>query len=317
MSEALEQLGIERAAWARYVPERPWMATTVKAYNYMFGRLADWLETNDLCLADCGVAELTDFLDDQDWGSALRNKTSAVLRPFVRWHYGSTHPLAKWTVNRVPPPPQRYMTEEQLGILLSSFAPGISRGSGANNRYMVCDTGHRLGIRNLAILCLLIDSGLRASELCRLQIPRIDLEKGLATVRVKGGQFGFGFFSETTARVLRNWLDTRAEYASEESRDYLFIGLISQNTGGCFKAEGLRKMLRQLGKISGVGPLSPHDLRRSFAILTPKLGGADDYEMKRAGNWKDLKTYHDYRRHEQMTSIRHKLIMNFIGVSGL
>lgn len=310
---ALDELQLERQAFQTYCSEQAWMATTLKSYRYMFGRLCEWLEENEICLGDCGVAELVDFLDDKNWGNALRNKLSSVLRPFVRWKYGVSHPLAKWKIDRVKAPPQRFLTLDQLGILFASFQPGIGSGKTPDQRrFFICDTAHPLGIRNHAIMSLLVDSGLRAAEICRLQISRLDLNKGVATVRVKGGQYGFGFFCEKTEAILREWLEVRQSFATENSRDFVFIGLNSYHVGTRFSQEGLKKMCRQIGRLSGLGPLSPHDFRRTFAIETPKRGHADDYEMMRAGNWKDPKTYHDYRRHEINIDIRHKLLRNFV-----
>lgn len=310
MSHELEQ---ERQAFEAYCREQAWMSTTLRAYRYQFRRLADWLESNDLCLADVGIAEIGDFLDDVNWGNALRNKLSAMLRPFCAWKYGTSHPLAKWKVNRVKAPPQRYLSIDQLGILFASFQPGI--GSGKTNymrRFYACDTAHPLGIRNHAILSLMVDSGLRAAEVCRLQISRLEFEKGVFTVRVKGGQIGYGFFCQKTAGLLKEWLDVRADFATENSKDYVFVGLNSYHRGQRLQIEGLKRMCRQLGKVSGIGPLSPHDIRRTFAILTPKMGGADTFEMMRAGNWRNAGTFMDYRRHEVDLDIRHKLLRNFV-----
>lgn len=307
------ELNLERQAFETYCREQAWMSTTLKGYRYIFGRLADWLQTNNLCLADVGVAEMGDFLDDVNWGNALRNKLSSMLRPFVRWKYGASHPLAKWKVLRVKAPPQRYLTVDQLSILFASFQPGI--GSGKNNymrRFYSCDTSHPRGIRNHAIISLMVDSGLRAAEICRLQISRLDLDKGTLTVRVKGGQYGYGFFSERTASLLLDWLEVRRQFATEESRDFVFIGLNSYHLGARLQLEGLKRMCRNLGLIAGIGPMSPHDIRRTFAILTPKLGGADTYEMMRAGNWSNPGTFMAYRRHEVDLDIRHKLLRNFV-----
>ena len=56
---------------------------------------------------------------------------------------------------------------------------------------------------------------------------------------------------------------------------------------------GLNVTFRNLGKSSGIGPLSPHDFRRTFATLSLQ-GGAPTRLVQLAGRWNSVKEVERY-----------------------
>ncbi len=67
------------------------------------------------------------------------------------------------------------------------------------------------GLRDRAILFLLLSSGLRISELTSLNINQINLKTKEFTIRGKGSKLRIAFFSEETAIVLEKWLQKRTD----------------------------------------------------------------------------------------------------------
>ena len=149
-----------------------------------------------------------------------------------------------------------------------------------------CDTTTHIGTRDLALLSLMLDSGLRASEVCRLRLPKIDFEKRRFTVVVKGGDEDVGVFSRTTAAHIARWLSVRPEHAAPEV-DTLFVSMGGYYPGRSLTRDGLRGIFRVIAERAGLAAFSPHDLRRTFATIAIR-NGAPTRVVQAAGRWGDL-----------------------------
>ncbi len=118
--------------------------------------------------------------------------------------------------------------------------------------------------RNKAILLTLLDTGLRANELCGLNLSDIDLQTGDIAVRAaiaKGGKPRTVFVSPKTRRELLRYLRNRPTPLDTEPA--LFMGM----SGERLKYSGLRQIARRLSKIAGFKRAIPlHAFRRAFAI---------------------------------------------------
>lgn len=69
------------------------------------------------------------------------------------------------------------------------------------------------GVRNLALVTLMADTGLRASEICSLEMKYLHMEEGYLAVICKGGQWGFASFFEYSRSCLARWLVIRETLA--------------------------------------------------------------------------------------------------------
>ena len=109
--------------------------------------------------------------------------------------------------------------------------------------------------RDHALLMLLRDTGCRASEIVNLCKRDVDLKKGVALVRGKGGQERFVFLSSPTVEVLNDWITEHPE------DDQLF-----QSSQGEFTTNSLRQTLGRLRKRAGItGRSNAHSFRHAFA----------------------------------------------------
>jgi site-specific recombinase XerD len=155
-----------------------------------------------------------------------------------------------------------------------------------------------IGIRNRAIIALLVDSGLRCSELCSLTIFDLyfvedEEESHYVTVIGKGGNEGRGYFSEATAYPLRRWLETRLRLQFTRPTHALFVSIGGDTPGQPLTRYGLRQIVSELGQRAGVADISPHALRRTFATLMI-AGGAPSRTVQAAGRWSDLTMVEHY-----------------------
>ena len=112
----------------------------------------------------------------------------------------------------------------------------------------------------------MLDTGVRAQELCALQISDLDIHTG--TIIVKAGKGGRGravFLASKALRHVLRYLATRPGVMPDAP---IFP---SQATGHALTPNGLLLWLRRLGNRGGV-KVSPHALRRTFALLSLRSG---------------------------------------------
>lgn len=156
-----------------------------------------------------------------------------------------------------------------------------------------CETTSAGGLRNLTIICLLLESALRNAEVCRLEVAKLDLVKRRLSVVVKGGREEKGSFDQVTAGYLAAWLQVRAEIALPDTKT-VFCSIGGLTPGTPLTPGGLRCIFRQVGKAAGLAEgFSPHDLRRSCATLKTRLG-APSRTVQVGGRWKNLKELETY-----------------------
>ncbi|MCL1898706.1 MAG: tyrosine-type recombinase/integrase, partial [Micrococcales bacterium] len=130
-------------------------------------------------------------------------------------------------------------------------------------------------IRDWALAELAYASGLRVSELVRLDVNDIDLVNRLVTAMGKGSKERVVPFGQPAARALEYWIGTGRQQvlkttASLLSDQALFLGM----RGGRLDPREARRAIERLAQTAGQTHLSPHTLRHSAA--THLLEGGSD-----------------------------------------
>jgi integrase/recombinase XerD len=127
--------------------------------------------------------------------------------------------------------------------------------------------------RDQALIMVLLDAGLRASELCALKIADVDLKSGKVLVKhgrlggAKGGKGRTVFLGKTSRRVLWCYL---AEHQDGEDADApLFLVRYDRP----MNKAALRLQIVHLGQKAGVSKCHPHRFRHTFAITYLRSGG--------------------------------------------
>ena len=203
-----------------------------------------------------------------------------ALRCWLAFELGPDHPARDLAPPRAPRRHQRSLTAPQLAHVLAS-----------------CDTSMPVGVRDLAIMALLADSGLRSAELCRLTLEDVDLDGLRLVVQIKGGDDGAGVFSELTASYIRRWLEVRAKVARCRN---LFVSVYH---GKPLTPSGLKVTLRRIGQRAGLAALSPHDFRRTFAMLATEAG-APTRVTQVGGRWSSVAMVETYTQNLAADSFR-------------
>jgi site-specific recombinase XerD len=144
--------------------------------------------------------------------------------------------------------------------------------------------------RAQAMLVMLYAGGLRRQEVSSLDVADYDQETGAVTVRRgKGAKSRIAYIPTAYRELLVPWLSARA--AGPMFVRFNRYGV----TTGRLGRKGINYLLEEIRTRSGVGPFSPHDLRRSFGTHLLDAG-ADILMVQELMGHSDLKTTKIYDR---------------------
>lgn len=127
--------------------------------------------------------------------------------------------------------------------------------------------------RDKALILMLLDTGLRVSELGRLSVRDVDMASGEVTVTpYQSGRKSRGrhvYLGKSARRALWRYLGGRAE------------GSLFQTTNGAaMDRNSIRLVLSHLGARAGISHVHPHRFRHTFAIEYLRNGG-DVFTLQR------------------------------------
>jgi integrase/recombinase XerD len=119
-----------------------------------------------------------------------------------------------------------------------------------------------------AIIFLMVDSGVRLSETCGLDVSDVNLAGGTALIsQGKGDKDRIIIFSERTAEIFRQWLEVRK--ASTDT-----MAFFTNQFGKRMRADGMYRLVKKVAREAGLeSVMRPHVLRHSFATLYLDNGG--------------------------------------------
>ncbi len=132
--------------------------------------------------------------------------------------------------------------------------------------------------RDEAIIRILLDCGLRVSELCGLSVDSVNLDHGVAIVSGKGNKVRPAYLSARTIRAVDRYIRVRGNHRWHHL-DALFL---SQR--GPLTPDGLRNRLAKRGEAAGIPNLHPHRFRHTFAHDFLMSGG-QERDLKRLAGW--------------------------------
>jgi len=129
--------------------------------------------------------------------------------------------------------------------------------------------------RDLALVLLMIDTGIRLSEVASLNLADVDLIEGRCRVMGKGSRERLVPIGRRTRKALRAWTSVRRP--SPAANSPLFAG----PRGSRLSARGIHKLVRRLATRAGIDTrCSPHVLRHTFARAFLTNGG-DIFSLQR------------------------------------
>lgn len=267
MAERLDDL---RASFARHLRAEGKAPRTTELYGQavtMFGKHLVSLGREATLdeLTRGAIREWLATLAETKAPGTVRTRWKGLHR-FCGWLVAegelTEHPMTGLAAPSSPPPPVPVLSDAELTALIKACA-----GTTFRDR------------RDEAVIRLLLDCGMRVSELTGLTLDGIDLDQGMALVIGKGSKVRPVYFSARTARALDRY--TRERRKSRWSHlPALFLG-----ERGTFTPDGVREVLKVRGAQAGITDrLHPHRFRHTFAhdFL---ISGGQERDLKRLAGW--------------------------------
>ena len=127
--------------------------------------------------------------------------------------------------------------------------------------------------RDTALLLLLLDTGVRASELCALKVGDLDLKTGKVEIKngllggAKGGKGRTVYMGRSARRAIWHYLSRREDGRDQDAPLFLVSG------NRLLRPNALLHVIEGIGKRAGVSSAFPHKFRHTFAITYLRSGG--------------------------------------------
>lgn len=137
--------------------------------------------------------------------------------------------------------------------------------------------------RDTAIIRMLLDTGLRISELLNIKVDELQMTRDFNAVRVfgKGGYYRDVPFGKKTAVAIDRYLRNRSAHPKAEGQDRLWLSHI-----GPLGASGAELMLHTRAKEANIpANVHPHLFRHTFAHLWLDDGGQEG-DLRAIGGWR-------------------------------
>ena len=118
-------------------------------------------------------------------------------------------------------------------------------------------------VRDKALAELLYSSGLRLSEICKLNMEDLDTKERTCVVTGKGNKTRIVPVGKKAIQAIRDWLMYRSELkqSKETSTNAIFLN----NKGNRISPRSIQLRLERLCLMRGLPGINPHMLRHSFA----------------------------------------------------
>jgi integrase/recombinase XerC len=127
-----------------------------------------------------------------------------------------------------------------------------------------CDTRNPMGLRDRAILLLLLDTGIRVGELVRLELSDLDVDaRRLRVLHGKGNKQRVVAFGDDCKKALLRYLQGRGLRPGR-----LFVAAGSHRNlrpDSFLQPNAVKQMLRRLGRQTGIPKVHAHRFRHTFA----------------------------------------------------
>ena len=222
------------------------------------------LLAEQLPLGECTALDLHGFVSQRstEVGPSTLSVTVRGLRAFYRWRASVLEcddPSKSLRSPRVPETPVRSVSELEYRRLLGS---------------LVGNDG--LVVRDRALFSLLWATGMRRSEVARIERDHVDLAEGVVTIpRTKNGKPRTVGLTPEAVRHVRAYLKRR--WGKDSSM--LWIG----RAGRPLTGDGIRQALATRCTDAGMRVIGAHEFRRSLAERWLEAGGSESLLRFHAG----------------------------------
>jgi len=207
---------------------------------------------------DAFIAELL-----SKWKPATANNRYRGLQRYFKWLVQEgeirVSPMVNMRPPRIPENPPEVLSDEQIQAILKKC-----EGTDFSSR------------RDMAVIRLLLDTGVRRSELAHLKMEDVDLMNQTLRVTGKGSRVRVVPFGKKAARDLDRYVRSRSMH-SQASEPQLWLG-----HAGPMTPSGIAQIVQDRAGLAGI-EAHTHLFRHSFAHLWLRSEGSEGDLMRLAG----------------------------------
>jgi site-specific recombinase XerD len=256
-------------SFARHLRAEGCADRTVVLYGMSVDFFSRWLESQGReatvdALNRAAIREWLATLADTKAPGTVRTRYRGLFR-FCGWLVAedemTDNPMATLSPPIPKPTPVPVLSDDELARLLKA-----------------CQGKTLADRRDEAVVRMLLDCGLRVSELCGLTVDGLDLDGGMCLVTGKGSKVRPVYFSARTARSLDRYLRARS------GSRWAHLSALFVTQRGAITPDGVRERLKVRGAMAGLADLHPHRFRHTFAHDFLMNGGGER-DLKRLAGW--------------------------------
>lgn len=262
-------------SWQLSLEDRGLSPDTIAVYLRTGRLLARWL-------ADSGLPDDTEGIAAEHIRGFLAfeaDRTSAIS---AHQHFRNCRVLLKWLIRegeREAPDP---MARVDAPKTTRRIKPVLDGGNLAA-LLRACEGQGFEARRDTAVIRVFVDTGVRVSGLANVRTDGVSLSHKTVRIVLKGGDEHVIPVGRKAAAALDRYLRVRARHKHAGS-PWLWLGMAGRDPGH-FGSAGIQDMLERRGKQAGLGKITPHWFRRTFAHDWLDGGGSELDGMRIAG-WK-------------------------------
>lgn len=256
-------IAAEAEAFARSLRARGRSPETIKTYLKAVYQLRDYLNDTQDPITPRQIEDHVIALRERGLSPVTIAQRHRSLFQFFAWwanETGAPNPMAELPTPTAPVDPPPVLGGDQLRALFDTC-----RGTSFADR------------RDLALLSLFADTGVRRGEMASIVLPGLDLREQVVLVNGKTGPRGVPYGSETATRIDR-YLRARRLHPDAEL-PWLWLG-----RKGRFTEYGIEGVVESRGKQAGL-KVHPHLFRHTFAHMWLD-GGGNETDLQRLAGWR-------------------------------
>jgi site-specific recombinase XerD len=245
---------------------------TLDQYAWAYAKFSNWLPT-DATLDAITTTQVREFLVSVETLSAKSvHAIQAALSSLWTWAvaegYAERHVVRPIPLPKIHDPDIVPLTQAEVKRLLAACDTTRAYQS---NRHPEGTTNRRhTALRDRAIILFLLDTGIRASELCALRVSDVNMETRAVEVMGKGRKKRTVYFAKRCHQALWRYQVTRQPHLAP-NQPLFHVGEIDRPDP--FDRCVLSRLLTRIGRRAGVEPANPHRFRHTFAIEFLRNGG--------------------------------------------
>ena len=222
------------------------------------------------------IEEYMEYLKYRDTdGKKISNKENAIKRKIstlksVFKYFYRTEKLHENIMERVQLP--KLHSKEIIRLDIDEVAMMIDeaeRGEGLSDRQRAYHG--KTKIRDVALLSLLLGTGIRVSECVGLDISDVDFKNNGILIHRKGGKEVTIYFSDEVKEALQNYYDERVLILEESGHEGAFFLSMQNKRLSVRSVENLVKKYAKI--ISPLKKITPHKLRSTYGTNLYKETG--------------------------------------------